>query len=138
PWSSAKATGWPCSPNGSRSSEGWGSRMNTARASEPALEHAGRDAAAWRAADLDRDPRWVHALDDSDRNALRRALESGRVDGKPLLDYRHSDFDFGASLRPIRRALDEAQHGLGAALVKGLPRQDLSAEEFELLTWAIG
>jgi alpha-ketoglutarate-dependent taurine dioxygenase len=99
---------------------------------------AGRDAAAWRAADLERDPRWRVSLDDADREDLRRGLAAGRVAGKPLLDYHRGDFPFGRSLAPLRRALDEAQHGLGVALIKGLPRSDLGAEEFELLTWAIG
>jgi hypothetical protein len=98
----------------------------------------GREAAAWRAADLDRDRRWIFALDDADRDDLRQGLRGGRVQGKPLLDYRQSDFAFGRSLATIRRALDEAQHGLGAALLKGLPRANLGAEDFELLTWAIG
>jgi alpha-ketoglutarate-dependent taurine dioxygenase len=103
-----------------------------------AASHAGRDAAAWRAADLDRDRRWIYALDDADRNDLHRGLAAGRIEGKPLLDYRQGDFAFGRALKTIRGALAEAQHGLGAALVKGLPRADLSAAEFELLTWAIG
>ena len=113
----------------------------TMTAASPDLAHgarAGRDAAAWHAADLDRDPHWVFLLDDADRNHLLRALRAGRVDGKPLLDYRQRDFAFGPALEPIRRALDEAQHGLGAALVKGLPREGVSEQEFELLTWAIG
>jgi len=104
----------------------------------PSASALGRDAAAWRADDLDRDRRWVYALDDADRADLRKGLAAGRVEGKPLLDYRQGDFAFGRALATIRRALDEAQHGLGAALVTGLPRQDLSADEFELLTWAIG
>jgi hypothetical protein len=99
---------------------------------------AGRDAAAWRAADLARDRRWIFTLDDGDRTDLRRGLAAGRIEGKPLLDYRQGDFAFGRSLTPIRRALEEAQHGLGVALVRGLPRDGLDPAEFELLTWAIG
>jgi alpha-ketoglutarate-dependent taurine dioxygenase len=110
----------------------------TTEPTAPSATALGRDAAAWRAADLDRDRRWVYALDDADRADLRRGLAAGRVEGKPLLDYRQRDFAFGRSLTTIRRALDEAQHGFGAALIKGLPRKDLSAEEFELLTWAVG
>jgi hypothetical protein len=110
----------------------------TASSHDKTIPRAGRDAAAWRAADLARDRRWVFALGDADRDALGRALRAGFVDGKPLLDYRQPDFALGRALAPIRRALDEAQHGFGAALVKGLPREGLSEQEFELLTWAIG
>ena len=110
----------------------------TASSREEMTLRAGRDAAAWRAADLERDRRWVFALDDADRDCLGRALRAGFVDGKPLLDYRQRDFAFGPALAPIRRALEEAQHGLGAALVKGLPRESMSEQQFELLTWAIG
>ena len=99
---------------------------------------AGRDSAAWHAADLDRDRRWVFRLADDEREAMRGALRRGAVEGKRLLAYRQADFDFGAALAPVRRALHEAQHGLGAALVRNLPREGLSAAEFELLTWALG
>jgi hypothetical protein len=57
---------------------------------------------------------------------------------KALLDYRRSDFAFGHALASLTRAFAQAQHGLGIALIKGLPREGVSAEEFELLTWAIG
>ena len=110
----------------------------TATPSRSSGREAGRDAAAWRAADLDRDRGWVYPVSPAERDTLLRVLRAGRVEGKALLDYRRHDFPFGDALAPLRRALDEAQHGRGAALVKGLPRDGVSAEEFELLTWAIG
>jgi len=100
---------------------------------------AGRDASAWTVADLRRDTRWVIRLDDADRADLLAVLVAGRVDGRPLLEYRREDFPFGARvLDRIGGAIREAQHGRGLALVKGLPREALDAEGFELLTWAIG
>ena len=47
-------------------------------------------------------------------------------------------FPSAAALAKIRRAVDEAQHGLGVALLKGLPREGVTPDEFELLTWAVG
>jgi hypothetical protein len=100
---------------------------------------SGRDAAAWFAADLDRDASWVTPLDSTQRADMARIVRAAMRPGKPLLEYRRTDFPFdGPLLARIHRAFDEAQHGRGVALVKGLPRDGISEEEFELLTWAIG
>jgi len=93
---------------------------------------------AWQVSDLQTDRSWVIELDDADRADLLGALRAGRMPGKALLDYRRSDFAFGHALASLTRAFAQAQHGLGIALIKGLPREGVSAEEFELLTWAIG
>ncbi|MDM0085586.1 TauD/TfdA family dioxygenase [Variovorax sp. J31P179] len=106
----------------------------------PTSAATGRDAAAWRAADLERDTaRWTLHFDDAERADLLQVLRSAHRPGQPLLTYRRTDFPFGAaSLARIRRAVDEAQHGLGVALIKGFPREGLAPDEFELLTWAVG
>jgi hypothetical protein len=114
--------------------------MNTSLPrNQPLADHAGRDASAWTVADLERDQRWVVELDDTDRADLLAALRAGRVAGKPFLDYQRRDFPFSATvLRKLQTAIDEAQHGLGVALVRGMPREGIDPERFELLTWAIG
>lgn len=105
----------------------------------PAAAAAGRDAAAWFAADLARDPTWVTVLGDADRADMARVVRAAMRPGQPLLEYRRGDFPFAATvLAHLRRAFEEAQHGRGVALVKGLPREQMSPEEFELLNWAIG
>ena len=116
-------------------------RLHHASPAAPAAptHSAGRDLSAWRVADLQRDPRWVVALDDAVRTDLMRALRGGLSAGKSLLDYTQQDFDFAPqTLAPIARAVAEAEHGRGIALVEGLPRESVSPTEFELLTWAIG
>jgi hypothetical protein len=100
---------------------------------------AGRDASAWRGADLASDARWMMHFDDAERTDLLRVLRAGHRPGQSLLAYRRSDFPFGpAALAKIRRAVDEAQHGLGVALLKGFPRESVTPDEFVLLTWAVG
>lgn len=100
---------------------------------------AGRDAAAWSAADLKGDTHWITRFDGSDGAGMARVVKAAMVPGQSLLAYRRSDFPFSeAALSRIRRGLVEAQHGLGVALIKHLPRDGLSPEEFELLMWAIG
>jgi len=94
--------------------------------------------AAWRAADLESDRGWVFHLDGRARDQLAGAVKAAREADRPLFDYRREDFDLGAAWRVIDSALGEAKRGRGLALLKGLPREGMSEDEFELLNWAIG
>jgi hypothetical protein len=95
--------------------------------------------ASWTADELESARRdWTFSLNDRARHDLLAALAKAREPGKNLLDYRRDDFDLGAAWSVISRAFDEAKHGRGVALVRGLPRENLGETDFELLTWAIG
>lgn len=95
--------------------------------------------AAWNAAQLEADrKRWTFTLDDAARRGLAAAIETARDPGKTILDYRRDDFDPGVAWRTLAAAFEEAKHGCGVALIKGLPRADPDEKSFELLTWAIG
>lgn len=94
---------------------------------------------AWRPENLETDDRWIVHLDDTDRTELLSVLRQGQAADRPLMTYRRTDFPFRErTLSKIRHAMTEAQHGLGVALLKGLPREQVSPAEFALLTWAIG
>jgi hypothetical protein len=81
----------------------------------------------------------VHPLDDADRAELLRVVRAGHPPGQPLLAYRQGDVPFGARvLATLRVAFEDTLDGRGVALVKGLPRDGVTPDEFELLTWAIG
>jgi hypothetical protein len=88
--------------------------------------------------DLDADTSWIETLDDAARRDLTGAVRAAHDSGKTLFDYRCADFDLGRAWKPIARCLREIKDGRGFALLRGLPRDGLSPEEFELLTWAIG
>ena len=94
--------------------------------------------AAWTVDDLNADRGWIYQLDDGARRDLVRSVKQGRDPDKALLDYRRGDFDPGAAWPVIDKALQEIKTGRCFAVLRGLPRADLSAEEFELLSWAIG
>lgn len=93
---------------------------------------------AWTVERLKADPAWILELDDRARRELAQAVKKARDPSKTLYEYRRADFDLGSAWPTIRRALDEVMKGTGFALVRGLPREGLNADEFELLTWAIG
>jgi hypothetical protein len=94
--------------------------------------------ATWRTGDLDRDRSWAFRLEERAAAALARTVKAAFEPEKPLFEYRRADFDLGPAWDTISAALAEAHHGRGLALVRGLPRQGLSDEEFKLLSWAIG
>ena len=94
--------------------------------------------AAWTATDLQEDESWICVLDARAWRDLAEGVRKARAPGKDLFDYRREDFDLGAAAPVIAAAFAETKRGRGIALVRGLPREDFSDEEFKLLTWAIG
>src|SRR5215210_2234571 len=94
--------------------------------------------AAWDAAELNSDKRWVFELDDRARRDMLAAIRKARDPDKTLFDYQHSDFDLGSAWPVLEAALQETKRGRGVALVRGLPREGVDEKEFELMTWAIG
>lgn len=94
--------------------------------------------AAWHAADLRAETSWIFTLDDRARRGLLHAVRKARDPDKSVFDYRRADFDLGRAGPVIDAALQEAKHGRGTALLRGLPRDGVDESEFELLTWAIG
>jgi TfdA family taurine catabolism dioxygenase TauD len=94
--------------------------------------------AAWTVDDLNADMGWIYELDERARRDLTQAVKRARDPTGTLLDYRRADFDLGSAWPAIGRALTEIKTGRGLAVLRGLPRVDMTAEEFELLTWAIG
>ncbi|GAA4330089.1 TauD/TfdA family dioxygenase [Pigmentiphaga soli] len=94
--------------------------------------------AAWVASDLQADKGWIYRLAPDEQAGLLDAVRRARVAGKPLIAYGRADFALDRWLGTLRAAFGQARGGRGLALVKGLPRQGVSAAEFELLTWAIG
>jgi hypothetical protein len=94
--------------------------------------------AAWKAEDLRADESWIFTLDARATRDLAEAVHKAKAPGKALFDYTRDDFDLGAARSVIAEAFRETKRGRGIALVRGLPREGLSPEDFQLLTWAIG
>jgi hypothetical protein len=86
----------------------------------------------WRVADLERDQRWVFRIDEATRQEMIDAVLKAEDPNKSLLDYRQTDFALSKTLITLSAALEEVKRGLGVALIKGLPRQELTARQFEI------
>lgn len=94
--------------------------------------------AGWKVSDLHQDSSWRFSLNDTARNHLREMIIAAFDPDRPFFDYHADEFDLGPAHQTIKAALDMAHHGLGIALLGGLPRDGISEKEFELLNWAIG
>ena len=101
------------------------------------MQHTNRRA-AWTVDDLRADPGWVFELDDRARRDLTASVRKAADPAKTLLDYRRDDFDLASAWPSIAASLREVRDGTGFAILRGMPRAGLTADEFELLTWAIG
>jgi alpha-ketoglutarate-dependent taurine dioxygenase len=101
------------------------------------MKHANR-LAAWTVDDLQSDAGWIFELDDRARGDLTGTVRKAADPGKTLFDYRRDDFDLGSAWPVIAAALRQVRDGTGFAILRGMPRDGITATEFELLTWAIG
>ena len=101
------------------------------------MRHANRRA-AWTVDELQADESWVFELDEGARRDLVSAVRKAADPARTLLDYRREEFDLGSAWKVISAALREVRDGTGFAILRGMPREGLTAAEFELLTWAIG
>lgn len=116
----------------------WGGGWVSATSRENcAMIHA-NPRAAWTADDLRDDPRFIRELDECARRDPTAAVRRAATPDWPLFDYRRADFDLGSAGPAIAAALQEVRDGTGFVILRGLPRDGLSEDEFALLTWAIG
>jgi hypothetical protein len=91
----------------------------------------------WSAKELQEDGSWIYQFGAQERKALKGALRQA-PQREHLFDYKKSDFDLGSAGALLQDALEQVKNGRGVAMIRGLPREDLSEEEFGLMTWAIG
>lgn len=103
------------------------------------LEQPLDDPAAWNAQDLAADPRrWTHVLTQAQRDELLRAVAQARASGKPLLMLSAEEFP-APTLAPMMHALREVlEGGIGFALLKGLPVQQLGEDGTRIALWGLG
>lgn len=92
----------------------------------------------WRAADLNHDRSWLFQVDEKAREEMVRTVLTVADPEKHLFDYQRADFNWSHSIEILLAALHEVKHGKGIAVMRGLPRDRLTAHQFEILTWGLG
>jgi len=100
----------------------------------PSLSHPSN----WRATDLQQDQSWILSIDEQARQEMIKAVVAVADPNKTLFDYRREDFIWPRTNAFLSAALQEVKNRRGIALIKGLPRANLTAHQFEILTWGLG
>ncbi|MBM10122.1 MAG: hypothetical protein CMF69_11215 [Magnetovibrio sp.] len=93
---------------------------------------------AWRPHDLLRDQSWVFSLSENARKQLAYSIKKVFDPDRPLFDYSREDFDLGPGLATVVAAAEQAYFGYGLTLVRGLPRKEMTEQEYRLMIWALG
>jgi hypothetical protein len=76
---------------------------------------------SWRAADLEKDRRWIHYLDDSDIAELERAAEETRSRGIEIIDITREHFPLEALAAKINGMRRDILDTYGFTYLRGLP-----------------
>jgi hypothetical protein len=104
------------------------------------IEMVASDPAAWKATDFKSPADFTVSLTASDRSVLLASIETLQRTGRlvPTVALTNEDFELGALSKHLRRAYEEVRSGRGFIVLRGLPRQGLTLDEFAAIVWGIG
>ena len=97
------------------------------------------DPAAWTAATFKSPSDYTVTLTDDDREELLEVVRGIERSGRltPATQLTGSDFALQGVAERLHRAYTQVRSGCGFALLKGLPRQGVTFEQFAALFWGI-
>ena len=100
------------------------------------------DRAIWTGADLENSKGWLFTLTDAEIADLKAMADTVRpqIKGDPnaLISLDKTLFDLGAFGATLDRVYSELKSGLGIALVRGLPINDLDPLTAAIIYWGVG
>ncbi|HKE45665.1 MAG TPA: TauD/TfdA family dioxygenase [Steroidobacteraceae bacterium] len=98
------------------------------------------DPAVWDASSFGSEAEFTVALSEGERQelvaAVRRIAAAGRL--TPAHALRREDFQLGALAPKLTQAFEEVRSGRGFVLLRGLPREGLTFDEFAAVVWGVG
>ena len=89
---------------------------------------------AWKAADLANSDAWIYRLSPDAIATLDAALASVKARGLSFPGFGKADFPIESLAAELNRWSEELENGLGFLLVRGLPAERYSDEDFQILT----
>lgn len=95
------------------------------------------DPAAWNAAELNADARWICTLTPEEAGEVREAEASVARRGLRGAEFRREDFPLPGLAPKLAQILQELQHGRGAVVIRGLPVSPQEEEGAARIIWGI-
>lgn len=103
------------------------------------LKQAITGAAAWRRADLQDDPSWLHVLSPDAIASIDAALATVKARGKAFPHFTQQDFPISPALAAeLARHADELENGRGFSVLRGLPIWRYSDDEIHTVYYGLG
>ena len=104
---------------------------------EPAI-----DPSVWMKIDFDSTKKWLYKLNSDELDSLvkmaHRYRENYGDDPNTLLKTTQKDFDLGHFGRKLSKIYRQLKDGLGIALLRGLPMDDIELIDVAVIYWGIG
>ncbi|MBI4851020.1 MAG: TauD/TfdA family dioxygenase [Acidobacteria bacterium] len=92
---------------------------------------------AWLGKTMSLESNWIHKLQGSELAEINTALEKAKSTNKPLPELTYKDFPLTNLIATIKSWLKELNDGLGFLLIKGLPVQNYSQQEIEIIYYGL-
>jgi len=100
------------------------------------------DPAEWTGKDIEVNTDWIYFLSDEEIKDLRAMAQQVREkfgdDPNSLLATKKEDFNLGVFANQVQQIGDQIKNGLGFALVRGLPVEDMDVLEAATIYWGLG
>ena len=100
------------------------------------------DPSIWTKSDLGSTKKWLHQLNDGEIESLVKMAHRYRGnygdDPNALLNTKQDDFDLGKFGETLSKISSQLKDGLGIALLRGLPMDDIELIDAAVIYWGIG
>jgi alpha-ketoglutarate-dependent taurine dioxygenase len=102
------------------------------------LERVIDDGRAWQANTIDPFTAWYYTLSKDSLKALDQTVQELCREPRPLSELPLAQTPCAAFRDELRPALHDLEHGRGFVILRGLPQEKYSAQEFQAIYWLVG
>ena len=92
----------------------------------------------WLSENLKHSNHWRFSFDQATQNFLTDFAKKYHQPDAELFSYEFSEWDLGPAIELIDQAVEETMLGGGLVILEGLPRRELTEDQFGFLNWVIG